>query len=120
MQDARHHSIEVSNHIIILDTNRAYPLRQQVLRAAGVVCFLVVMAAPVQFNRELVTRAVKVENIRPNRVLAAKTEAERLEIGWGMWRSAVRMMTRILRAEHPDWTEEEIGREVAGRMARGG
>ncbi len=54
------------------------------------------------------------------RVLAGKTELQRLEIGWGMWRSAVRMMTRIVGAEHPDWTEEEIGREVAGRMARGG
>lgn len=53
-------------------------------------------------------------------VLAAKTEVERLEIGWGMWRSAVRMMTRILRAEHPDWAEEAIGREVARRMASGG
>ena len=53
-------------------------------------------------------------------VLAGKTEAERLEISRGMWRSAVRMMTRILRAEHPDWTEEEIGREVARRVARGG
>ncbi|NQT39638.1 MAG: hypothetical protein HQ581_19225 [Planctomycetes bacterium] len=54
------------------------------------------------------------------RILAEKTEAQRLQIGWGMWRSAVRMMTRILRAEHPDWTEEAIGREVARRMARGG
>ena len=53
-------------------------------------------------------------------VLAGKTEVQRLEIGWGMWRSAVRMMARILRAEHPDWAEEEIGREVARRMARGG
>ncbi len=54
------------------------------------------------------------------RVLAEKTEAQRLQIGWGMQRSAVRMMTRILRAEHPDWAEEEIGREVARRMSRGG
>ena len=36
------------------------------------------------------------------RFLAEKTEAQRLEIGWGMQRSAVRMITRILRGEHPD------------------
>jgi len=54
------------------------------------------------------------------RVLAEKTEAERLRIGWGMQRSVRRMMTRIVRAEHPDWTDEEVGREVAGRFARGG
>ena len=54
------------------------------------------------------------------RVLAEKTEAQRLEIGWGMWRSAVRMMTRLLRAEHPDWTDEEVNREVARRMSHGG
>jgi hypothetical protein len=54
------------------------------------------------------------------RVLAGKTEAQRLQIAWGMRRSALRMMRRILRAEHPDWTEREIQREVAGRMAHGG
>jgi len=54
------------------------------------------------------------------RVLAEKTEAERLQIGWGMQRSAVRMMTRIITAEHPDWTEEEVAREVARRFANGG
>ena len=54
------------------------------------------------------------------RVLAAKTEVERLQIGWGMWRSAVRMMTRMIRAENPMWTEEQVRSEVARRMSRGG
>jgi hypothetical protein len=54
------------------------------------------------------------------RILAEKTEVERLQIGWGMQRSAVRMMTRILRSQHPDWTDEQIGREVARRIAHGG
>ena len=49
-----------------------------------------------------------------------KTEAERLQIGWGMQRSARRMMTRIIRAEHPDWTDEHVAREVAGRFSHGG
>lgn len=53
-------------------------------------------------------------------ILAEKTEGERLRIGWGMQRAAVRMMRRILRSEHPDWTDEEVGREVARRIAHGG
>ncbi|NQU20618.1 MAG: hypothetical protein HQ567_04995 [Candidatus Nealsonbacteria bacterium] len=54
------------------------------------------------------------------RVLARKTEVERLEIGWGMQRAAVRMMTRIIRGERPDWTDAQIGREVARRISHGG
>jgi hypothetical protein len=54
------------------------------------------------------------------RILAEKTEVERLQIGWGMQRSARRMMTRIIRAEHSDWTEEEVNREVARRFSHGG
>lgn len=66
-----------------------------------------------RFSMEIVDRDMA-------RALAEKTEAERLQIGWGMLRSARRMMTRILRAEHPDWTDEEIGREVARRISHGG
>ncbi|HEY2415465.1 MAG TPA: hypothetical protein VGI40_24700 [Pirellulaceae bacterium] len=52
-------------------------------------------------------------------VLAAKTEAERLQIAWGMWRSARRMLTRLLTSEHPNWSAEEVQREVSRRMASG-
>jgi len=54
------------------------------------------------------------------RILAEKTEAERLQIGWGMQRAARRMMTRVIRAENPDWTDEQVTREVARRFSRGG
>ena len=53
------------------------------------------------------------------RVLAMKTEAERLQIAWGMWRSARRMNTRILSAEFPDWSEREVERETAKRLSHG-
>lgn len=53
-------------------------------------------------------------------VLAQKTEAERLQIAWGMWRSARRMITRIVAAEFPHLSEEEVQREVAKRLSRGG
>lgn len=52
-------------------------------------------------------------------VLRAKTPAERLAIANGMWRSARRMLESILRSERPDWTDEEIRREVARRMSHG-
>jgi hypothetical protein len=52
-------------------------------------------------------------------VLRAKSPAERLAIANGMWRHAHRMIASILRAEHPDWTDDEIRREVARRMSHG-
>ena len=52
-------------------------------------------------------------------VLRAKSPAERLAIANGMWRSASRMIEAILRAERPDWTDDEIRREVARRMSHG-
>jgi hypothetical protein len=53
-------------------------------------------------------------------VLAEKTEQERLEIGFGMWRSARAMIHAIVAAEHPDWSEEEIQKLVARRISHGG
>ena len=53
------------------------------------------------------------------RVLAAKTEAERLQIAWGMWRSAYRMVGRIVAMERPDLSAEEQQQVVARRMSHG-
>jgi Rv0078B-related antitoxin len=52
-------------------------------------------------------------------VLRAKSSAERLAIANGMWRSARRMIEAILRAERPDWSDDQIRREVARRMSHG-
>lgn len=54
------------------------------------------------------------------KVLAAKTEAERLKIAWGMWRSVRRMLTRLVAAENPGWSEQMVQAEVSRRMASGG
>jgi Rv0078B-related antitoxin len=51
--------------------------------------------------------------------LRAKTEAERLRIAWGMWRSARDMLRNLLRAERRDWTEQQIDRELARRLSHG-
>ncbi len=52
-------------------------------------------------------------------VLATKTETERLKIAWGMWRSARRMIERIVAAENPGLSKEEQNRLVAQRMSHG-
>lgn len=46
-------------------------------------------------------------------VLRKKTEAERLQIAWSMWRSARRMITRIVSQQMPAVSIEEVEREVA-------
>ena len=52
-------------------------------------------------------------------VLAAKSEAERLQIAWGMCRSAYRMVQRIIAMELPDLSAEEQQHVVARRMSNG-
>ena len=53
------------------------------------------------------------------RVLAAKSEAERLKIAWGMWRSAYRMVQRIVAMEFPNLSADEQQQVVARRMSHG-
>jgi hypothetical protein len=52
-------------------------------------------------------------------ILATKTEAERLRIAWGMWRSARRIVERIVAAENPGLAKSEQNRIVAQRMSHG-
>jgi hypothetical protein len=52
-------------------------------------------------------------------VLRRKTPAERLGIAFGLWRSARRMLTSMLRSMHPDWSEDQVNREVARRLSHG-
>ena len=52
-------------------------------------------------------------------VLRAKTEQERMEMGFAMWRFARDLMRSAITGEHPDWTDEAIQREVAKRMSHG-
>jgi uncharacterized protein (DUF849 family) len=52
-------------------------------------------------------------------VLREKTELERLRIAWGMWRSAREMLINLIKAEHPDWSIDEVRRNAARRLAGG-
>jgi hypothetical protein len=53
------------------------------------------------------------------RILRAKSGAERLRIASDMFSAARRMLTNHLAAEHPDWNEEEVRREVVRRLSHG-
>jgi hypothetical protein len=52
-------------------------------------------------------------------VLRKKTGAERLAIAFGMFTMAREMLTASLRARHPDWTDDQVRREVAHRLSHG-
>jgi hypothetical protein len=52
-------------------------------------------------------------------VLRAKSPAERLAIGFGMWRFARQLIERSARAQHPEWTESQLQQHVAQRMSHG-
>src|SRR5262245_34946617 len=52
-------------------------------------------------------------------VLRTKTPAERLQIAFRLWAFARDTIQETLRRNHPDWTEDEITRQVAHRMSHG-
>lgn len=52
-------------------------------------------------------------------VLRRKTPAERLEMTFAMWWFARDLVRASIREEHPDWSEDEVGRETARRMSHG-
>jgi hypothetical protein len=52
-------------------------------------------------------------------VLRNKTPAERLRIGFNMWISTRRMLLSHLSNTHPEWSREEVEREVARRLLHG-
>ena len=52
-------------------------------------------------------------------VLRKKTGPERLQIAFGMYSSARRMLLSHLRFEHPDWDNHRICREAARRLSHG-
>jgi hypothetical protein len=49
-------------------------------------------------------------------LLRQKTPAQRLQIAFGLWQFVRSTLRRRLAATHPDWSEEEVCREVARRL----
>ena len=52
-------------------------------------------------------------------ILRKKTPAERLEIGFEMWRFARDMIRENVKAEHPQWSQSDVDRLVARRLSHG-
>lgn len=50
-------------------------------------------------------------------ILRAKTEVESLKMAGEMWRFARDTYVAQARAEHPDWSPEQIQREAARRLS---
>lgn len=52
-------------------------------------------------------------------VLRRKTPAERIAIGFGLWRSARKILRAQLASLHPEWDARRLEREVARRLSHG-
>jgi hypothetical protein len=52
-------------------------------------------------------------------ILREKTPQQRLAIAFNLWTSAKKQLSNYLQAEHPDWSDSMIQKEVAKRLSRG-
>lgn len=48
-----------------------------------------------------------------------KTPSQRLQIAFGLWRSAKILLVNSLRSLHPEWDEKRLQQEVARRISHG-
>ena len=56
---------------------------------------------------------------RTAQVLSGKTPSERLAMASRLWVYARNLMRNAIRSEHPEWSNEQIQREAARRIADG-
>ena len=52
-------------------------------------------------------------------ILRRKTPQERLQQAFDMWESARVIVHGAIAQEHPEWTEQQVLREVANRISHG-
>lgn len=52
-------------------------------------------------------------------VLRNKTPAERIRIGFNIWTSARNMLFVHLKQTYPEWNDDKLNREIAGRLSHG-
>ena len=52
-------------------------------------------------------------------VLRQKTCVERLRIATRLWKSARVVIGGAIRMEQPEWSDEQVNREIARRMSHG-
>ncbi len=64
-------------------------------------------------------RRIEVVDDAMAEILRRKTPTERLAIGFGLWRSAQKLLRGQLASLHPEWDSERLNREVARRLSHG-
>jgi hypothetical protein len=64
-------------------------------------------------------KTIEVIDDQMAKIIRQKSGAERLRIASGMYASARRMLLSHLRAEHPDWDEQQVQQETARRLSHG-
>lgn len=64
-------------------------------------------------------RRIAILDDRMAELLRSKTEAKRFAMIDRSWRFARQMIQAMIVHEHPDWSEDQVRREVARRMSHG-
>jgi hypothetical protein len=64
-------------------------------------------------------RRIEVMDDAMAEVLRRKTWAERIAIGFGLWRSAQKILRAQLASLHPAWDAQRLDREIARRLSHG-
>lgn len=65
------------------------------------------------------TPAIEVIDDAMAEILRRKTDVERLQIGFRMWKTARVILKAAIRSEHPDWNDDQTNREIARRISHG-
>lgn len=74
------------------------------------------------FNKNSITASMnRIEAVDDvmGKILKQKSPLERLEIAFGLWRSARKQLFFYLRSLHPDWDDTKIQKEVIKRISHG-
>lgn len=64
-------------------------------------------------------RRIEVMDDAMAEALRRKTPAERIAIGFGLWRSAQKLLRAQLASLHPEWNAQRLEREIAKRLSYG-
>ena len=64
-------------------------------------------------------RQIEVMDDAMAEVYRRKTPDQRLAIAHGMWRYARARIEAAVRWQHPDWDEQDVGRETSRRLLNG-
>jgi hypothetical protein len=70
-------------------------------------------------HTKLDPRRIEVMDEAMAEILRRKTPAERLAIGFGLWRSAQKILRGQLASLHPEWDVRRLDQEVARRLSHG-